>query len=620
MEPTVANPATHSPDAIAWQALEKLALSHLPPKEFWTRFAVSLRECLSAAVVLAVHRASAEQAWRVIASSVDGPAARKLSGEEFVKMAPDLADAVCRSGTFPRRLTMSDGRECLAIAAAVVSRREGEQAVVLAQCAASGHESALNAQLRAAALIPSSYEARLAVERAETDSRNLTGVLDLIAVTNAEERFGAAALAFCNAVAAQYACDRVSLGWHIAGYTRIAAISRHEQVDRKMETPQHIETAMDECLDQDEEVAWPPAPDATVVSRDHQGLAEEDRSGNVFSVPLHEGGKAAAVLLCERAARPFTAAEIPGIRLACSQVESRLVTLHARDRWAGARFADWMRKRAAGLVGPRHTLAKVFACLVAAMLGVLVFWHTEYRVEGNFLLRSDKVSNLTAPIDGYIKEVLARNGDPVRAGQVLLRLNTDALKVEETAAIAELERYTREEDKARAANTVAEMQIAATLARQAAAKLEVVRYRLAQSEIKSSMDGVIIEGELKDRLDSPVKQGDPLFRIAQLSNFIVDIQIDERDAQEISAGATGECSFLSTTERSYPLKVDLILPSAVEKEGVSVFAARAKIQTPEEAWWRPGMSGVAKIHAGEKSLLWIITHRTVDFLRLKFWW
>lgn len=620
MEPGIENPMAATPDAVAWQELEKLASANLPPKEFWSRFAICLRDCLSAAVVLAVHRASAEQPWRVIASAVDGPAARKLSGEEFVKMAPDLATAVCRGGLFPRHLTMNDGRQTLVVASAVSSRREGEQAAVMALCSPSAHEAALNAQIRAAALIPSSWEARLAVERAETDSRSLTGVLDLVAITNAEERFGAAALAFCNAAAAQYACDRVSLGWHTAGYSKITAVSRHEQVDRKMETPQHMEAAMDECLDQDEEITWPPLPETTVVSRDHQRLAEEGKSGNVLSVPLHEEGKAVAVLLCERASRPFAAAEIPGLRLACTQVAPRLTMLRTRDRWAGARLAGWMRKRAAGLVGPRHTLAKILAIFIAALLAVLLFWKTDYRVEGNFLLRSDKVSNLTAPIDGYIKEVFVKNGDPVRAGQVMLRLNTDALKVEESAALAELERFTREEDKARAANTVAEMQIAATMARQAAAKLEVVRYRLAQSEIKSTMDGVIIEGDLRERLDSPVKQGDALFRIAQLSNFIVDIQLDERDAQDVSAGATGECAFLSKTEQSYPLKIDLVLPSAVEKEGVSVFAARAKIQTPEESWWRPGMSGVAKIDAGEKSLLWIITHRTIDFLRLKFWW
>jgi len=221
MEPAVENTSPPAPHVTAWQSLERLAAANLPPKEFWSRFATSLREATGAAIVLGVHRASAEQPWRVIASAVDGPQARKLSGEEFVKMAPGLADALCRGGNFPRHLGMSDGRETLAVAAAVTSRREGEQAVVLALCSPTAHEDALDAQVRAAALVPATYEARMAIERAEAESRSLTSVLDLVTVTNAEEKFGAAALAFCNAVAAQYECDRVSLGWHSAG-TRLA--------------------------------------------------------------------------------------------------------------------------------------------------------------------------------------------------------------------------------------------------------------------------------------------------------------------------------------------------------------------------------------------------------------
>lgn len=620
MEPIVEPSSPPSQHAIAWQALEKLLTANLPPREFWSRFAVCLRECLSAAVVLAVHRAAVDQPWRVIASAVDGPAARKLSGEEFVKMAPDLADALLGGGSFPRQLTMSDGRNTLAVASAVTSRRGGEQAVVLALCNPSSQEQALDAQVRAAALIPSAYEARLAIERAEADSRKLTGVLDLVVVTNAEDRFGAAAMACCNAMAAQYSCDRVSMGWHTAGYVKLCAISRHEHFDRKMVTPQHIATAMDECLDQDGEITWPSPQDATFVSRDHQRLAEEHKSGHVFTVPLHHGGKPVAALLCERAAQPFTADEAAGIRLAANQVSTRLMSLRDRDRWAGARLAAWLRQRAATMLGPRHTLAKLCAIFIAVLLAVLIFWHTEYRVEGNFLLRSEKVSNLTAPVDGYIKEVLVESGDRVTAGQVLLRLNTESLKVEESAAIAELERYTREEEKARAASAVAEMQIASTMARQARARLEVVRFRLAQSEIKSSMDGVVIEGDLKERIDAPVKQGDALFRVSQLSGYFVDIQLDERDAQNVSASAVGECAFLSQPDKTLPIEVSLVLPSAVEKDGLGVFAARAKIKSPEESWWRPGMSGVAKINAGERTLLWLITHRTIDFLRLKLWW
>jgi hypothetical protein len=32
------------------------------------------------------------------------------------------------------------------------------------------------------------------------------------------------------------------------------------------------------------------------------------------------------------------------------------------------------------------------------------------------------------------------------------------------------------------------------------------------------------------------------------------------------------------------------------------------------------MTGVSKLNAGRRTLFWIISHRTLDFLRLKLWW
>ena len=34
---------------------------------------------------------------------------------------------------------------------------------------------------------------------------------------------------------------------------------------------------------------------------------------------------------------------------------------------------------------------------------------------------------------------------------------------------------------------------------------------------------------------------------------------------------------------------------------------------------RPGMEGVGKIVAGERSILWVWTHRFTDWLRLSLW-
>jgi len=36
-------------------------------------------------------------------------------------------------------------------------------------------------------------------------------------------------------------------------------------------------------------------------------------------------------------------------------------------------------------------------------------------------------------------------------------------------------------------------------------------------------------------------------------------------------------------------------------------------------WWRPGMGGSARIDAGDRPLIWVLTHRTIRFLREFFW-
>jgi multidrug efflux pump subunit AcrA (membrane-fusion protein) len=253
-------------------------------------------------------------------------------------------------------------------------------------------------------------------------------------------------------------------------------------------------------------------------------------------------------------------------------------------------------------------------------LGVLFFWTVDYRVEGTFLLRSDRAATLSAPFEGFIKDVAVEAGDHVAKGQIVLQLDAEPLRVEESSALAELDRYRSEADKARAAKAVAEMHIAEALARQAQAKLDVVRFQLAQAQVKSPLDGVIVEGELKERLNAPVKQGDALFRIAQLGHLYVEFQLDERDAHLVSGGSTGEVSFVSQPGDRIPVKVEVMVPAAMEKEGTHAFAGKARFEVPERDWWRPGMSGICKINAGRRSLFWILTHRTVDFLRLKLWW
>ena len=68
------------------------------------------------------------------------------------------------------------------------------------------------------------------------------------------------------------------------------------------------------------------------------------------------------------------------------------------------------------------------------------------------------------------------------------------------------------------------------------------------------------------------------------------------------------------------MRVTRIEPVAQPKAGKNVFLVRSEFTADVGAWCRPGMSGLAKVDSGKRRIFWILTHRTMDYLRLHLWW
>ena len=285
-------------------------------------------------------------------------------------------------------------------------------------------------------------------------------MLDLLVPVNEATQFFSAALAFCNGVATHFHCDRASLGWLEHGSVELRAISRTEHFDRRMAAAQALEIVMEECLDQDVEIIWPLPDGTSLITRDHEKFAADQKSGNVCSIPLRVDGKPVAVLTCERNDSPFTETELQQLRLCADQVARSLEERRKSDRWFGALWADSARvNRLSHLLGPERTWRKVAAIFGTLVVAALFLVRVNYRVEGNFILRSDEASYLTAPFDGYVEQVFVRTGDPVNKGSPLLSLNRGELLLEESAALADVARYQREAQKTEADHKLAEKRI-----------------------------------------------------------------------------------------------------------------------------------------------------------------
>jgi len=193
------------------------------------------------------------------------------------------------------------------------------------------------------------------------------------------------------------------------------------------------------------------------------------------------------------------------------------------------------------------------------------------------------------------------------------------LLVQQAAALAELQRHASEAEKAEADRQLAELRVARAQQAESQARVDLVRYRLARAEMKAPFDGVVIEGDLREKIGAPVKTGDILLKISQLKGLYVEIRVPERDIDQIQDSRTAEVAFASRPEDTFGVKIDRIEPSAMADREGNFFLVRGQLDQRAD-WFRPGMSGVAKINAGHRSLLWIATHRLVDFLRMKLWW
>lgn len=468
--------------------------------------------------------------------------------------------------------------------------------------------------------IPVYYQSSRLLRQAKSDVVQFADAIDLMTLLNECDRFMSAAMTFCNELASRHDCDRVSLGWLEGSYIRLKAISHMEKFEKKMIAVQSLEAAMEESFDQDEEIVWPEPEDADSISRDHARYGEEQGPGHLVSLPIHVDDEGVGVVTLERRNQAFDEDEVRGLRLTVDQASRHLSQLHTYDRWIGARFVSWSREKLSDLLGVDHTFAKAVGILVACILAFLLFGWMDYRVEASFILRTEGTAFVPAPIDGYVSTVDVEVGDRVKKGQTLLTLDTQELTLNESMTLADIARYSRQMEKARAENHLADMRIAQALVAQKESELAKVRYRLDNAVLKAPFDGVVVQGDLKEMLGAPVRKGDVLFKVANIKNMYAELNLPERDIQEVKTGDVGEIAFVSRPEDSFPIKVVEIDPAAVTKKDGNMFVMKAEPTGARADWWRPGMSGVAKIDVGDRNVLWILTHRTVDFFRLLLWW
>lgn len=475
-------------------------------------------------------------------------------------------------------------------------------------------------RLELTANLLSLYEMRLTLQRRQADMLRLQIAMETLSAINRPNRFITVAMTLCNEVASRWKCERVSIGLLKGRYVQLKAISNTEKFSRKMKIVQDIESVMEESLDQDIEVVYPPDQEATYISRAACELSRQYGPLALLSLPLRRDGETVAVLTLERRAdEPFTPEQIETARLTCELCTARLVNLYETDRWIGARVARDIRRAAAAMVGPRYTWAKIAAMSIFAILVFLIFAKGQFRAEAPFVLEATLQQLVPAPFDGYIKSVGVEEGDMVEAGKTALaELDTAELMLQLAQAKAEKLRYDKEADAARGRLNSAQVQIAEADADRLKAQIDLLQYRINQANITSPIGGIVVKGDLKRAIGAPVKTGDVLFEIAALESLRAELMVPEDQIADIRQGQQGHLATVSYPGQRIEFVVERVNPMAEVVNERNVFKVRVRLLATYP-WMRPGMEGVAKISIGKRSYVWIWTRRFANWVRMKFW-
>ena len=392
--------------------------------------------------------------------------------------------------------------------------------------------SAADAAGREVRMLAESYQARRRELRTSEQVLGLSEVLDLGVTLGESSTFSEGALRLCHRVSAMLGAARVSLGWLEGDTLRLKATSHGGRITASTQEAESLVRVMEEAADQNNEAAHPPVPGSPAITREHKVFSQAHGGASVLSVPVRDALKHSplGVLMLERAAGEgdWSEVDLEKLRLAADLISARLSDLHQKSGWWGKRLWRSLRRGAAGLIGTENTGWKLAGLLLVATLVALALIPIDHKVRSPFLLKTDAAALVAAPFAGYIDEVRYRLGDEVKKGQVLVTLDRRELLLDEANGMAGREKNDREARAFEAQGKVAESLMAKAEMHQDDAKLAIVRHRLGKTEVRAPFDGIVVEGDLRERLSSPVQVGEPLLKIVQIRDLLGQLQVDER--------------------------------------------------------------------------------------------
>lgn len=452
----------------------------------------------------------------------------------------------------------------------------------------------------------------------ETADRS-RAALDFVAGVLDRERFQPAAMAAATELAIRFDCARVAIGFSGRNDVRVAAISHTASFGRRMTLVRSLGAAMDEAVDQRATILFPSPPEVALATQAHAALSRLQHDGPVLTIPIFSADHFIGAVTFERSRGDTFEPDLVALLDVIVQTIGPILDEKRRnDRWLGAKAAEALGLQLQRLFGPRYVGRKLILAAIVAIAAALSFARDTYRVTADAEIEGSVRRAVVSAYDGYIQDATVRAGQTVEAGQVLATLEDRELALERLRWVTERQQRQFEYDRALASRQPAAINVVRAQIDQAEAQIRLIDEQITRTRLVAPFDGLVVSGDLSQRIGAAVSRGELLFEIAPLTDYRIVMRVDERLVADVATGQTGEVVFTALPDEVYGLEVEKVTPVAESRDGQNLFQVEGRLLGAPDRL-RPGMIGVAKIDIADELLITTWLRPVADWFRLATW-
>jgi len=456
----------------------------------------------------------------------------------------------------------------------------------------------------------------------QNSNPDLIDVIELIATTLIYDNFKTSTTAWVTELALQFSCSRVTYGLRTKSHSKVVAVSHSASFELRSNLISQIANAMDEAIDQDSAILFPVSEsDDPYVTIEAEKLIVDHGTEFVCTIPvinLDEKRAFGAITLERTNGTPFDKKTINRIKLISALVGPILDLKYKNSKGIIYKLKESLKIFLMNFMGKEHLFFKVFSLCFFVMMIASTSIEGQYRVTANASLEGRIQRAVTSPIQGFISEVYVKAGDEVQAGELMATLNNKELKLERLTWASQELQYAREYREALAMGNRSQASISKAQLDQAKAQINLVDEKLLRTKLHAPFSGWIVSGDLSQSLGIPVERGQILFEIAPLNDYRIIFQVDERDIIHVKLNQEGHVVLSGATGEKLKFKTTAITPVSSIQNGHNSFRVEAHLLV-QSSLIRPGMQGIGKIDIDQRTLLWIWTHRFVEWVQIQFW-